>query len=535
MRLSEFGINKTTENLPESIFNVFNQITTKNIDLLEWDIDGLVFEKDFIREQMYISNTASEKELANSMRNIAVKMVGLNNVTIDGMGNNILFNNRCVQFALLECDNITLKNFVIDYEHPTVAEFTVVDKGFGYVDIVINQDTLFEIKHSKLKFLSDDKSRCVIQECNPETGITRRVDWVSYTSHNVFNNKRCKKLENNVVRVYTMLKFFDIGNIYQLNWVRRDGTCFFMDKCSNVKIENCKFKYMHGMGVLGQLCENISIEDTDFVPNKEHGRTTVSFADIMHFVNCKGVMSVKNVKADGTRDDVINNHGIHFKIVNVNGNNVQCKFAHPQAYGFNCFFEDDEIEFIDSATLLPVGSAKVKTSNMINPRIIQIELSDIEDKSSIKVGDVIENVTWTASLVVDNLETFNVPTRGILVTTRKPVIIKNCVFHKCYMPSIHISDDAKSWYESGYCRDVLIENNVFDNCLDYAISIYPENVGDKAVHKNISIINNKIISDNGKIMTAKCSENVVFDKNEIVTDKKIDVKLNNLENSKINL
>ena len=102
MRLSEFGINKTTENLPESIFNVFNQITTKNIDLLEWDIDGLVFEKDFIREQMYISNTASEKELANSMRNIAVKMVGLNNVTIDGMGNNILFNNRCVQFALLE-------------------------------------------------------------------------------------------------------------------------------------------------------------------------------------------------------------------------------------------------------------------------------------------------------------------------------------------------------------------------------------------------------------------------------------------------
>ncbi len=162
-------------------------------------------------------------------------------------------------------------------------------------------------------------------------------------------------------------------------------------------------------------------------------------------------------------------------------------------------------------------------------------MSDIEDKSSIKVGDVIENVTWTASLVVDNLETFNVPTRGILVTTRKPVIIKNCVFHKCYMPSIHISDDAKSWYESGYCRDVLIENNVFDNCLDYAISIYPENVGDKAVHKNISIINNKIISDNGKIMTAKCSENVVFEKNEIVTDKKIDVKLNNLENSKINL
>ena len=255
----------------------------------------------------------------------------------------------------------------------------------------------------------------------------------------------------------------------------------------------------------------------------------------MHFVNCKGVMKVNKVMVDGTRDDVINNHGIHFKIVKVEGNKVQCKFAHQQAYGFNCFFEGDEIEFIDSSSLLPIGSAKVKQSNKISPRITEIELCDIADNSVIKVGGVIENATWTSSLVVDNLETYNVPTRGILVTTRKPVVIKNCVFHKCYMPSIHISDDARSWYESGYCTDVLIENNVFDNCEDYAISIWPENTGNKSVHKNIRILNNKFISDNGKILIAKCADGVIFDNNEIITEQKVDVKLNNLENSKINL
>ena len=103
------------------------------------------------------------------------------------------------------------------------------------------------------------------------------------------------------------------------------------------------------------------------------------------------------------------------------------------------------------------------------------------------------------------------------------------------MPCIHISDDAKSWYESGYCRDVLIENNVFDNCVDYAISIYPENTGNKPVHKNIRIINNKFISRNGKVMVAKCAEGVIFDNNEINSTVKVDVKLNNLENSEINL
>lgn len=535
MKLSEFGITKNCSDLSVKIANVFAEIKEKGIDLLEWDINGLVFDKDFIREQMYISNTASEKELANSMRNIAIKAEGLENLTIDGMGNEILFNNRAVQIAMLSCKNIVFKNFVIDYVNPSVAEFKVVGKGTGYVDIEINQDTLYTIKCGRLHFCYDDKSRCVIQECNPFTEITRRVDWVSYTSHNVFNNKRCKKLENNIIRVYTWLKFFKVDCIYQLNWVRRDGTCFFMDKCEDMVIDNCKFMYMHGMGVLAQLSENVTIQNTDFTPNRAHGRTTTSFADIMHFVNCKGVMNVKNVKADGTRDDVINNHGIHFKIVKVNGNTVQCKFAHPQAYGFNCFFENDEIEFIDSSTLLGVGSAKVKSSKMINPRIIEVELFDIAEGSGIKVGDVIENATQTASLIVDNLETFNVPTRGILVTTRKPVVIKNSIFHKCYMPSIHISDDARSWYESGYCRDVLIENNVFDNCVDYAVSIYPENMGSKPVHKNIRIINNKFISENGKIMVAKCSEGVVFDKNEIVASAKVDVKLHNLENSEINL
>ena len=56
---------------------MFVEIASKGIDILEWDIDGLVFDKDFINEQLYISNTASEKELKDSVRNIAIKMGNL--------------------------------------------------------------------------------------------------------------------------------------------------------------------------------------------------------------------------------------------------------------------------------------------------------------------------------------------------------------------------------------------------------------------------------------------------------------------------
>lgn len=535
MRLSEFGISKGCNNLSQKIYDIFVEIASKGIDILEWDIDGLVFDKDFINEQLYISNTASEKELKDSVRNIAIKMGNLSNLTIDGLGNTILYNNRCVQIALLKSKNVTIKNLTFDYINPTVAEFTVVNKGFGYIDVEINQDTLYAIKGGKLYFLADDKSRCVVQECDNAKGITRRVNELSYRGHNSFNGKWCKKLPDGKIRIYTLFPSFKVGNTYQCAWVRRDGTGLFMDECKNITLDNCRFKFMHGMGVLCQRTENITIKNTDFLPNKEHGRTTVAFADVMHFVNCKGVINVNNVKADGTRDDVINNHGIHLKITKVEGDKICVKYCHSQTYGFNCFYEGDEIEVVDSNTLLPITTAKIKSSTMLSQRIIQLELCEIAEKNSISVGAVVENATWTASLIVDNLETFNDPTRGILVTTRKPVVIKNCTFNKCYMPCIHISDDARSWYESGYCRDVLIENNVFNNCLDYAISIESENIGDKAVHKNIKIINNKIISENGKILTVKCAEGVIFDKNIIESKADIDVNLKNLLNSNINL
>lgn len=537
MRLSEFNITKGTKNLSQRIFEVFKELGKRGEGLLEWDIDGLVFDKDFIVEQRYISNTASERELKNSVRNIAIKLEGVQNLVIDGLGNSVYYNNRCVQIELICCENVTFKNFNFDYINPTVSEFIVVGKGFNYIDIKINKDTLYEIKNGKLRFFNDDGSRLVTQELEPKTNVTRRAfaPRFTYTGHNAFNNLRCKQLQDGIVRVYKFANPFVVGNVYQLNWIRRDGTGFFADRCKNIAIDNCHFKFMHGMGVLCQLTENVTITNTKFLPNKDRERTNVAFADVMHFVNCKGDVRVENCIADGTRDDVINLHGIHFKVIKKNGNKVVCKFCHPQTYGFNCFFAGDEIDFINRTTLKPVASAKVKASKMLNPRKIELELKDFDDEEDIKVGMAIENATWTASLYVDGLQTFNVPTRGILVTTRKPVVIKNSTFNKCYMPSILLSDDARTWYESGFVRDVTIENNTFIDCGSYAIDILPENLAGDYVHKNIKIIGNKFVSKNGKILRVKCAKDVVFENNEIICEVEPIFDLKNVEDSNIKL
>lgn len=77
---------------------------------------------------------------------------------------------------------------------------------------------------------------------------------------------------------------------------------------------------------------------------------------------------------------------------------------------------------------------------------------------------VVENITFAPEVEVRNCKFREIPTRGVLVTSRKPIVIENNAFCKLSMAPIYISCDANNWYESGRVEDVLIRNNKFYNC-----------------------------------------------------------------------
>ena len=163
---------------------------------------------------------------------------------------------------------------------------------------------------------------------------------------------------------------------------------------------------------------------------------------------------------------------------------------------------------------------------------------------NIETGMVIENVSASANLTVQNNHFERIPTRGILVTTRGKVRIRNNTFTRLMYSGVFIADDARSWYESGPVEDILIENNIFNKCSAQFLFIKPENsvlVEGRYVHKNIRAINNQISLDTEccEVLTARCCENLVFEGNQIKTNglKPIyrteycaNVVLNNYEN-----
>ena len=127
---------------------------------------------------------------------------------------------------------------------------------------------------------------------------------------------------------------------------------------------------------------------------------------------------------------------------------------------------------------------------------------------------VIENITYTPSVIIQNNTFKRVPTRGILVTTSRPVVIKDNVFDGMGMASIFLESNSTSWYESGGVRDMTIEGNTFIRSTAGYPVIFIEPTGsankDKTVHRGIKIKNNVFYMLNGKVLSAKSTDGISF-------------------------
>ena len=147
---------------------------------------------------------------------------------------------------------------------------------------------------------------------------------------------------------------------------------------------------------------------------------------------------------------------------------------HPQTFGFHAFFPGDEVAFINSNTLLPVVEAKVKKVTRVDDRHVIVEI-DRQLPETVRSTELVavENLTWTPEVVIRNNYFSRIPTRGILVTTRKKVVIEDNTFYRMQMSAILIADDARSWFESGPVTDVTIRRNKFIECGEPVINVAP--------------------------------------------------------------
>ncbi len=465
-------------------------------------------DDSFELEGYYCTNTAKKHENPTGRRYAAIYLKDKEDITIDGNGATVLVHGKMTPFIFDRCNNITVKNLTVDYACPTMAEFTVVSNNDGECVIKINSECLFRIEDNSIIWQGEaDKTgkpywedhyvlgRRQVKLLDPATVLFRdfsRAD-LEFESIEMLDGNTLKgTLKNKDV-------YFPAGAVIQSRNIVRDQTGSMFQRCKDIVFDSLRIKFMHGLGMVSQFCENVTFRNCDLTPAK--GRSAASTADFFQFSGCKGDILVENCKASGAHDDFINVHGTHLRIVEANNgtNSLTLRFMHDESWGFQAFEVGDKIDFIKWNTLIPYSTAKVLSFTKINDTDIQIMLdSPLPD---IEIGkDVVENATWTPNLYVRNCCFGLTCGRGILCTTRGEVIIENNRFEKVWGPALLIEDDCNFWFESGFTNHIIFRNNKVISC-NYAnmyegapVIRYSPKVMDESsaqfVHGKLSVINN---------------------------------------------
>jgi hypothetical protein len=477
-----------------------------------------------IKQQYYITNTASETETPDVTKTIGLYIKGMNNMIIEGDDTLLMLHGKMTSMIIDQSENIEIRNLSIDFFRPTMSEMKVLKAEEDYIEFKVNEDSWYELTDGKLEWVGEGWR----YTDGPSQAYDAVKDITWRTFNPVTSATRVEEIQPSILRFYYEKRPETVpGYVFQMRDGIRDQVGMLIVQSRNVTLKNVNMHYMHGLGIVGQYSENVYIDGISCVPRHETGRTNAGFADFIQMSGCRGKVTVLNSIFTGAQDDGINIHGTHLKVVNkISQNQVIVRFMHHQTYGFEAFHPGDEVEFIRPDTLTPLWSGKLVTADMMNTREILLT-TDNPIPESIGVNDVVENVTWTPEVEIRGNRFTRIPTRGILVTTRRKVVIEDNEFIGLIMSAILISDDAKSWYESGMVKDVLIKRNRFTACGMPVICISPENTDvhvDNPVHSNIRIENNEFeISYNelfhkfrvadGRLLYAKSSSNLLFTNN----------------------
>ena len=453
--------------------------------------DYHIYRESSSHQLYHISNTTSEQENPNQTKHIGLWLKNLQNLTIDGKGARIITHGEITGFAIDQCKNIQLKNMTITAADPTVPELTVTEVGEKHMNVRIHPQSKYVIENGQFSFIGHHwkLSKGIAQIYNAQDDIT----WRSWSP--LSDLQKAIELEPNLLRfIYNQPPQAKVGMVFQMRDAIRDEVCGLIQYSKDVTLENIHFAFLGNFGLVGQVSENLTYRHLTFEPEFGSGRTCAGFADFIQMSGCKGKILIENSRFSGAHDDPINIHGTHLRITEFPApDKIVLKYMHPQTYGFHSFFQGNEIEFIHPNTLLPLATAKVKKAEMKNEREIIVTLNRTIPQNLKTIPNlVVENVTYTPEVIVRNNFFSRIPSRGLLVTTRRKVLIEKNTFFRMQMSGILIANDARSWFESGMVRDITIRDNHFIECGTPVIFIAPENNRNEGyVHRNIHIDNNR--------------------------------------------
>lgn len=507
------------------------------------------FYCDFADERkIYASNT--DTALSPDIRS-AINIEGIRNLTIDGQGSKFIMHGRMIAVRCFESENINLRNFGWDFPVAGTFEMHIRSVGKYYADYYIPKNLQWKIDKGNIRWFEKSvftgkeywhvyghsHSHCVVAFDRKNGNVSRYPISQSPLAYRL----RLKRTGENTLRVYYLkpvdkLLYNEYLSFELCPNFKRLCTGGFLNESKDISLENINIRYMHGFAFLTQMCENVSFRNCNFTPDENSDRVCTSYADHLHFSGVKGKVHIESCNFANAHDDPINIHGTFTRVKKaIDNKTLILEYVHNQQQVFQQYHKGDKVIFCKRENLEAFGDEREFTvESVVNPLCDGLDRQEMKVTFTEELPDVllkqkayaVENVTYTPEVYIGSCKFYSIPTRGILCTTRKKVLIENNIFDGLTMASIYLSNDCNNWYESGAIKDMTIRGNTFyvkktpHKGIKSAVYIdpivtKPETVS-KGVHSSIVIENNTIYLEHDSAVNGKYTDGLIIRNNEII-------------------
>lgn len=473
------------------------------------------------------------------IKSIAFPLIGKKNITIDGQGAKLIFHGKVLPFVIDQCENITIKNLSVDYAEPAYFAAKIIDSGEDFVEMEYDSAVYHcDVQDKALRFYGENWENITdVVLVNEFDDAYKGPVPETPTYFACFSERKSGDFHQDIYRYVTPIKVSEnrlrlngrIGYCHQIGkyWLcthsGRECPGILCNDSRNVQIIDVKLVHTLSMGVICQLCENVILDGVMAVPGE--GRMLSTNADATHFVNCSGLVHLKNCRFESMMDDAGNFHGMYMPIVErCSDHCLRLRFGHSQQRGVNIFKTGDRIRIVDHETLESLCDLTVKKSTLLSIENVLLETDEILPVQ-IPEGYVVENHSRMPNVHIENCCTgYNRP-RGFLLSTNRDALVENCTFYNLNW-AIALPGDALDWFESGAGGKVVLCNNRFDNA-SYAGDpvIRTQNRIHKAVgqiyHGSLIVENNYFRTNGRRFLDASYVGNIVFRGNTFCQDNSL--------------
>lgn len=432
-------------------------------------------------------------------------------------------------FRVENCENITFEGLVFKYDVPTSLSGIITEKTSNTITVQITDGSQ----------ITGQEYVTIINSFSNEGVVNKKFE--EYAS----SHFAAEKLSENVLRLsgvpagsstigMRVCLRLSTGSEYIFKLRNTTATTF-----KNVTIRNSLNGGIH----VDSRCKDLTLDNVWVKPEKSDHLMSTN-ADILHIASLGGTLSIDNCHFEKPGDDCVNVHDMAYTVSGVNGNRVSIT-APRFSFSSSWAKAGDTIEFYDAQTFACLGTATVSS---ISGQTFTFNALP----AGVQAGTVISNLSMhPSSVTIKNTTVEYNRARGFLLQN-KNVTVENCTFKNTALAAILVAPDLDYWYEMSPASNVVIKNNVFENCGNYAWGPiqFSTDHDDSAkqypayIHSDIVVTGNTFITFNNRTTAfyGVCIENIEFTDNNfddfkgkyITLTYSNDVTLDEIANTKTN-